>query len=178
MYCSDACRWRAWYRRHTRTPVYRHDWWTPAAVRSHVLTRYDVRLDAAACVTSRLVERYLGPDHPDEAMRDALRYSHGWQELCPTGWVYLCPPYRPVTQLSRFLDVAVRTAAAGVPVVGLVPASTSARWWWRHVADVGGQPEFLRERLVFGGPHATGRAAPWGSALVTWTPATVHQQAR
>lgn len=137
-----------------------------------MLAEYPIALDAAACGTSTLVaDHYLGLDHPDPDRRDALAFD-SWAHLVPAGGaVWLNPPYVPVAVMSAFLHRAVATAADGVPVVGLVPASTGARWWWDHVVDAGADVEFLRGRLSFGGPHAapgTAHTAPWASALVRW----------
>jgi hypothetical protein len=118
------------------------------------------------------VPSYLGLDHPDEARRDALAHPH-WAALAgDDGAVWLNPPYTPATLLSTFLERAAATAAAGVPVIGLVPASTGAVWWWQHVVGAGAQVEFLRGRVSFVGPHSTGTPAPWASALTTWVPPT------
>ena len=87
----------------------------------------------------------------------------------PARMVFLNPPYLPSSLLGQFLSRAVATARAGVPVVGLVPATTGTAWWWNHVVDGGGQTEYLRGRLAFTGPHAKpGQCAPWASALVVW----------
>lgn len=114
---------------------------------------------------------YLGPDHTDAARRDALKFD-GWASLVPPGGVvWLNPPYTPVKTLSAFLSRAVITAATGRTVVGLVPASTGAAWWWEHVIDAGADIQFLRGRLAFSGPHAgagPATVAPWASALVVW----------
>jgi len=80
--------------------------------------------------------------------------------------VYLNCPYRPV--LLRFLAKAVETVEAGTQVVGLIPASTDTRWWQEFVTTPQAEVEFLVGRLRFGGPHATGGPATFGSALVRW----------
>lgn len=168
-YCSDACRQYAYAQRKRRRPV-RSDWWTPLEVREDVLARWTVGLDAAATVQAALVENYLGPDHADPARRDALAFEN-WAGLLPVGQVvWLNPPYTPAPFLEGFLQRAVATAAAGVTVAGLVPASTGTDWWWRNIVEPGAEVEYLRGRLVYGGPHSTGGPAPWASALVTWRP--------
>ena len=135
-----------------------------------MLARWPLTLDAAARADNTLVPGYLGPDHPNPGRRDALRFEH-WAALAGGGVVWLNPPYVPTVTLSRFLGRAVATARAGVPVVGLLPASTGARWWWEHVIGAGAEVEFLRGRLSFHGPHARpgGASAPWASALVLWS---------
>jgi len=172
-YCSAACRQAAWARSRTKRQPNRDAWWTPAHIRQQVLDTWPITLDAAACVDSRLVPNYLGPDHPDPARRDALAFNN-WAQLAGGGVVWLNCPYSPAKLLSEFLERAVATARAGTPVVGLLPASTGAAWWWTHIVEPAADIEFLRGRLSFDGPHAatsTG-TAPWACALVTWKPAT------
>lgn len=138
-----------------------------------MLGAWRIGLDAAATLDSALVPNYLGPDHDDPNRRDALAWDD-WSGLAPKGsTVFVNPPYTPTGVLSAFLSKAVATADAGRPVVSLLPASTGAAWWWKHVADAGASVEFLRGRLAFGGPHAgqgRGSVAPWASALVEWLP--------
>lgn len=133
-----------------------------------ILDSHAIGLDAAACATSALVpDNWLGPTHPEVARRDALAFAH-WADLSPDGsTVWLNPPYAPPL-LTRFLTTAAATAQAGRPVLALVPASTGTNWWHACVVEAGAQVEFLRGRLVFGGPHSTGGPAPWPSALVTY----------
>jgi hypothetical protein len=176
VYCRQACRQRAYNRRLAAPPaprLTRDDWWTPASVRTEVLSRWPVKLDAAASAASAIVPEYLGPDHVDPLRRDALAVS--WADLASDGTVYVNPPYSS-TLLRRFLERSVSTAAAGVPVVGLVPASTSSLWWAKFITAPGAVVEFITGRLRFGGPHATGGPAPFGSALVYWS--GISRQAR
>jgi len=112
-------------------------------------------------------ENWIGPTHPDPTRRDALALEH-WADLAPAGTaIWVNPPYAPKL-LPQFLLKAAATAAAGRSVVALVPASTGTNWWHRSVVEVQADVEFLRGRLVFGGPHSTGGPAPWPSALVTY----------
>jgi hypothetical protein len=143
----------------------RDSWWTPAPLRERLLAEWDITLDAAACAQSRLVADYLGPDHVVPARRDAL--VRDWHALAEGGAVYLNGPYTP-SLLRQFLAKAVETATQGTDVVGLVPASTDTRWWHDHVTSSGADVEFLQGRLRFGGPHATGGPAMFGSALLVW----------
>lgn len=168
-YCSTACR-KAAYRRRASKPLRaaRADWWTPPEVADHIRIEHHLGLDAAACERSTLVaDNWLGPNHHDPTRRDALAHDH-WADLTPKGaTVWVNPPYAPPV-LTKFLTRAAATAAAGTPVVALVPASTGTNWWHRTVVEAGASVEFIRGRLVFGGPHSTGGPAPWPSALVTY----------
>lgn len=144
-------------------------WWTPEPLRRQILTQYNVTLDAAACAQSRLVPQYLGLDQPDPRYRDALDDSVDWGQLAgPGGWTFLNPPYLPIPTLSAFLAKAASTAAAGSPVVGLVPASVTTRWFTTHILDVGARVRPVPGRVRFDGPHSTGGYAPWGVAIVEW----------
>jgi hypothetical protein len=129
------------------------------------LERWPITLDAAATAESRIVEEYIGPDHPVRTRRDAL--TTYWPDHAGEGVVWINPPYRPVL-LRRFLSKAVETATAGTPVVALIPASTGSIWWHENVVNVGAEVEFLQGRLRFGGPHSGGGPAPFSSALVHW----------
>ena len=166
-YCSDACRKAAYRARSRRARSVRSAWWTPTDLAARVSTEHALGLDAAACPTSTLVpDNWLGPEHLDENRRDALT-SPLWASLTPVGsTVWLNPPYKPVNVLRAFLARAVETADAGTPVLALLPASTSSQWWHELVVEQGASVEFLRGRLAYGGPHATGGVAPWPSALV------------
>lgn len=166
-YCSPACRQRAWASK-VRPKAHRSQWYTPEPLRSQVLNRWPITLDAAADQDSHLVPNYIGLDHPEPGQRDALAFDD-WTELAAGGTVWLNPPYQPSNYLSQFLERAVTTAHRGTTVVGLLPASTGTRFWWDHVIGGGAEIEFLRGRLTFQGPHAdAGTPAPWASALVTW----------
>ncbi|SEM17457.1 DNA N-6-adenine-methyltransferase (Dam) [Blastococcus sp. DSM 46786] len=147
----------------------RQAWWTPEPLRSQILTEYNVTLDAAACVQSRLVPQYLGLDHEDARYRDSLAPDVDWGQLAgPSGWTYLNPPYLPIPLLSGMLAKAAASAAAGSPVIGLVPASVTTRWFTTHITDAGARVRFVRGRVKFTGPFANGGSAPWGVALVEW----------
>jgi len=168
-YCNATCRKNAHRireRKRREQLSNRDNWWTPGDLREEILRRWDVTLDAAACNASRLVPEYLGPDHPSKARRDALECS--WSTYAGDGTVYLNPPYRPAL-LKPFLAQAVKTARRGTPVVGLIPASTDTLWWREYVTTPRADVEFLVGRLRFGGPHATGGPATFGSALVVWS---------
>lgn len=165
-YCGDACR-KAAYRARSRKRPIRSDWWTPPELAARIVAAHRLGLDAAACPDSTLVpDNWLGTRHVDPRRRDALSGA-SWAALAPpqtTGW--LNPPYLPTTLLRGFLGRAARTAEEGIPVVALVPASTSSSWWHDLVIDPGATVEFLRGRLIYGGPHSTGGSTPWPSALV------------
>lgn len=161
-YCSDSCRVMA-SRKRKRASVPRDDWRTPQWLRDRVLAEHQIGLDACAFADSALVPNYLGTDHLDHSRRDALAYQ-SWYELLPNdGMVWCNPPYR-VKALRAFLERCKATAEHGVPVLALVPASTSSDWW--HTYCQGAHVEFLRGRLVFTSPGVEQGPAPFASALV------------
>lgn len=167
-YCDAACRQRAHRQRarHRREQLSNRDnWWTPEPLRQELRQRWHITLDAAASLESRVVPRYLGPDHPDPALRDALAVE--WSDQAAGGVVYVNPPYRP-RLLRLFLARAAATASQGTPVVALIPAATSTQWWAQHITGTGACADFLTGRLRFDGPHSTGGPAPFASALVEW----------
>lgn len=174
-YCSDACRQRAWYQRSKRRPpAHRSEWWTPEPLRDVVLARWPLKLDAAATSESTLVPDYLGPDHVDETRRNALAYRHWGDLVGPGDHIWLNPPYSPPGYLREFLQRAAATAQAGATVVGLLPAATGTEWWWDNVVDAGAEVEYLRGRVAYTGPHSTGQAPMWASAIVVWRGRSEH----
>ncbi|MCR6706190.1 MAG: hypothetical protein NVV66_16360 [Cellulomonas sp.] len=58
----------------------------------------------------------------------------------------------------------------GVPVIALVPAATSTRWWHAEVFGHPTEVEYLEKRVRYTGPHDTGGTPLWGSALVRYVP--------
>lgn len=172
-FCSDSCRVIA-SRKRSRSRAHRDAWWTPAHIRERVHAEWELVLDAAACETSTLVpDSWLGPRHDDLDRRDALAYD-SWEHLTVDGGtrrppaIWLNPPYFPTSVMAAFLQRAAATRDAGLTVVALIPASVGAHWWHDNVLDLGGEVETLRGRLSFDGPHSSGGAAPWPSALVTF----------
>ena len=153
-------------KRRRRTPV-RNSYWTPEPLRTQVLQRWPITLDAAAEAANHLADEWLGPDHPNPHRRDALTYPH-WADLADEGTVWLNPPYVPMHTLAAFTGVAAATARQGVTVVGLLPSFTDAKWWWANIVDEGATVDFLPQRLRFTGPHAKGYNAPWPCALIIW----------
>ncbi len=171
-YCGQRCRQAAWARRRRlaqrrQTVLDRSQWWTPSEVRKRVLDTWDIGLDAAACHESALVDRWLGPTSPVEEWRDARTVI--WADLVQPGQTVYCnPPYFPSSLLGQFLEHCVDTAARGIGVTGLIPASPCTGWWIRWVTDVGAEVEFLPGRLAYDGPFSSGGVAPFGAALVHW----------
>ena len=170
LFCSASCREMAHRRRKARRPA-RNSWFTPEPLRTEVKARWPIALDAAAEEASHLVDAWLGLDHPDPARRDALGFEHwGLVPGFTGGAVWLNPPYRPRPAITAFTAKAAATGAAGITVIGLVPASVDAAWWREHVNAAGAAVEFLPRRLRFDGPHASGYQAPWPCALIIWGP--------
>lgn len=89
------------------------------------------------------------------------------------GPIWLNPPYSNVKPwLSR-----AREAGLHVPVVCLLPADTSTRWWWDFVACSAYEVRFLRGRLRFLRPDGSSAATKTsrgetaqGSAIVVYSP--------
>lgn len=167
-FCSQACRQRDYARRRstvTRSRNWRDNWHTPEQLRLRVLSEHPISLDAAACADSALVPNYLGPDHEQVSRRDALQCD--WASLAGGGVIWLNPPYS-APLLQTFLATAIATVEQGTTVLSLLPVATSSRWWFTFVTSQPCRVEFIPYRLAFGGPHASGRPAPFASALVSW----------
>ncbi len=147
----------------------RGDWATPRHVMAEVTAERGCPpvLDAAASVASVFdgALSWLGPDHPDPRRRDALLYDE-WARLVDpdsAAWAWLNPPYG--IGLSAWTERAVATAAAGLPLVSLLPCRTDTRWWHRDVVATDAVVRFFRGRLAF---DDGADPAPFASVLVTW----------
>ena len=145
------------------------DWATPLWVVQYALQRLDVGrfdLDAAAKADTAKAAQYLGPDHTDPAMRDAL--SADWAALGQNVWCN--PPYsRKAGGLWRWLGKAVEASERGATVAALFFARTETAAWHDHVLRAA-EVHLFRGRLSFIDP-ATGESpgpAPAPSALVIW----------
>lgn len=147
-------------------PAPKDDWRTPPELYARLDREFGFRWDAACTVHNCLAPRgsYLGP-----WWGDAL--SSPW----PTdGPIWLNPPYSNVKPwLSR-----AREAGLHVPVVCLLPADTSTRWWWDFVACSAYEVRFLRGRVRIhvadgAGIHKTkggGGSTIGPSAIVVYSP--------
>jgi site-specific DNA-methyltransferase (adenine-specific) len=142
------------------------EWETPQDLYEALDREFNFTLDAAATAENAKCPDYLGPDHPAEALRDALRVS--WGVFCDEA-VWCNPPY---SKVRAFVEKAVRTSLAGTTVVMLLPARTDTRWfhdliWDRHhhrpLYEV--EVRFLKGRLKFGGSKDS---APFPSMVVVF----------
>ena len=161
-YCGDACRQRAG-RRRSRGPrsTRTDDWSTPQALWDELDAKYAFGLDVAADAGSARCD-YLGPDHPDPARRDALRFD-SWAPLAAGRTIWMNCPYK-VPGIERWLRRALTTSRDGVTVVALLPASVGAKWWVAGVKPFG-EIDYIEGRLSFG--DVPGVAQFW-SALVVY----------
>lgn len=137
----------------------RHDWGTPQGLFDLLHQRHQLGLDVAANRRNRKLPHWLGPDHPQEAFRDAL--AIGWEgRRC-----WMNPPYG--RDIGRWLTKAVEECQLGALVVCLVPARTDTAWWHESVMAHACRVELVRGRLIFEGAE---QGAPFPSAVVTFSP--------
>lgn len=142
-------------------------WRTPARLFAVLDRRWRFGLDAAARAADALCPAYLGPDHDEEDRRNALECDiRLWQEDGP---VYLNPPYSP-GNLSRWIERASIVGRVLVPVVAVVPATPSTRWF-AQAFETAHRIEFLTERVAFDRPDGSpSKSARGDTAVVTWVP--------
>jgi phage N-6-adenine-methyltransferase len=135
-------------------PHPKDDWRTPPALFRHLDAEFGFTLDAACSAENRLCPVGLTP--PDGLLAP-------W----PTsGAVWLNPPYSAV---EPWLERARRHPR---PVVCLVPADTSTRWWERHVARAAAEVRFVAGRIRFLTPDGAGHYTKRGGGGLT-TPSAV-----
>jgi hypothetical protein len=77
------------------------------------------------------------------------------------------PPYG--REIKHWIRKAYESALQGATVVGLIPARPDTRYWHDYIGEAA-EVRFVKGRLRFG----DGRyPAPFPSAIVVWTPASV-----
>jgi site-specific DNA-methyltransferase (adenine-specific) len=144
-------------------------WTTPRDLIDEICSEHGpITLDAAAKSGDQVAEQWLGPDHPDPARRDALVFAD-WADLAVVSGdrphAFLNPPFG--TRARAFVERAVATARAGVPVTAVLPARVDTAVFqdlvFPHASDV----QFLRGRLRYGrGDGRPAEPAPFPTALI------------
>lgn len=129
------------------------EWATPPEVFNPLHAEFGFTLDPCATAANAKVSRFY-----TEA-DDGLKQSWAFQR------VFMNPPYG--REIYAWTRKAREEAAAGVLVVGLLPASTDLQWWHD---DVVGHAEvrYLRGRVRFitGGPYRA--SGFFASVVVIW----------
>lgn len=136
-----------------------HDKWeTPAGFFKYLNQSYRFDLDVCALPENAKCDRFFTPED------DGL--TQPWEGSC-----WMNPPYG--RDIKRWVRKAFETAHSGKGlVVGLLPASTDARWWHEYIEGAA-VVQFISGRLSFG--DAKNRA-PFGNALVNWLPNPNHRK--
>ena len=156
LYCCDACRQRAHYRRQVRRAAVYHsrlsdEWATPPDYFEEWDREFGpFTLDAAATAENAVCEQFYTIED------DGL--SQPWR-----GRVWCNPPY---SQVARWVEKAHEAAEHGATVVLLVAARTSTIWWHEHVEPYA-EIRFIKGRLRFSDATSP---APFGSALLVFRP--------
>ena len=132
-------------------------WTTPRNFYNTLDKEFHFTLDAAALQVSTLVPgNWYGPDHPEQARKDALNCD--WKADSNGGTVWLNPPYGRA--IKSFMAKADEESKRGATVVCLVPSRTDTQWWWDSV--IHHEVRFIKGRLRFSGAAP----APFPSAVV------------
>ncbi len=162
------------------------NWRTEDALFAALDREFKFAWDLAATASNRKVDRYLGPNHEDPALRDALKVD--WTG--GRGARFFNPPFsredgQPIDPWIAKADEDGHKGDA--PIVGLIPSRTDTRWWTKHVrraVEIRHIPHRVRYYLL---PHeleevnavraaqgkkliTSGNSAGFPSAVVIWRP--------
>lgn len=146
-------------------PARKDDWRTPPELYARLNAEFNFTLDAACETHNQLAPMGICADRGEDAL------------LLPWavfgGAVWCNPPY---SRIRPWLEQALR-ASRSVPVVLLIPADPSTRWWLECVAHEASEVRFLVGRVRFRHPdgslHSTkrqGGGLTTPSAIVVYRP--------
>lgn len=146
-------------------------WITPHDVFNKLHQEFNFHLDAAAERVSAKIPNYLGPDHEDEARRDALKVSWSTLGVGKAGSIWVNPPYGHGLDawLKKFYEESRHNT-----VVVLIYSRTETKWFHQYVWKAA-EIRFLPKRLVFLDPDTLEPApagATAGHMVVVWRPET------
>jgi len=114
-------------------------WRTPPTLWGPLNNEFHFVLDAACESHNQLAPHGLCADRGDDAL---LMPWHTYG-----GAVWCNPPY---SRIRPWMEQGIR-AGRVVPVVMLIPADTSTRWWFECVAHLAAEVRFLVGRVRFRG---------------------------
>ena len=131
------------------------EWATPPELFAELDAEFHFTLDPCATPENAKCPRYF------------TEAQNGLEQSWAGERVFMNPPYG--AEIYAWTRKALREAADGALVVGLLPASTDLRWWHE---DVVGHAEvrYLRGRVRFltGGPYRASGFFP--SVVAIWRP--------
>lgn len=134
----------------------RSDWNTPPRLAGLIQSALGGRIDLDPCSNERsCVDAESRIALPDDGL------SEPWESYGQT--VFANPPYG--RGLEKWLEKCSASAAVGLDVIALLPATPDTRAWHRFVFGDAAGICFLAGRLKFVGASAS---APFPSALVIW----------
>lgn len=178
---------------HDRTLVHSSgcpNWRTEVALVDALHREFRFAVDLAATRANAIVPHYLGPDHEDPGLRDALQVN--WCPPGSSGPRFFNPPFSredgiPIDPWIEKARVETIDVNHRCPIVGLVPSRTDTKWWTRyvrHAVEIRHIPHRVRfwltpeeldevnaaRALADKPPIATGQSAGFPSAVVIWRP--------
>lgn len=135
------------------------EWETPADFFKMLDDEFHFDLDVCATDANAKCPLWIDKD------TDALRPDVWWGVGDMACWMN--PPYG--NTIGHWVHKARTASLAGPTIVCLIPARTDTAYWHDYVmfAD---EVRFVRGRLQFGGPSATGHNAPFPCAVVVFRP--------
>ena len=145
-------------------------WTTPPELIAAVTAEFGpITLDCAAQEGDQVAPEWLGPDHLDPARRDALAFEH-WADVTRSETGHAChgflnPPFSMASQ--GFVERAIATAAAGMPMTVILPARVDTRVFQDLIFPTADEVRFLRGRIRYGrGDGKRADPAPFPTALI------------
>jgi site-specific DNA-methyltransferase (adenine-specific) len=145
----------------------RSDWRTPVPLFRELHDEFAFTLDVCASEQNKLCDRYIGPDHRDPVLRDAIACSWGRREVC-----FMNPPYSrdEGILIDPFVAAAHEESTQNL-VVALLPSRTDTRWWHTHVM-LADEVRLIPHRVKFCRPDGAEAAdtAGFPSVVVIWRP--------
>jgi phage N-6-adenine-methyltransferase len=143
----------------------RPDWRTPPQLFAALDREFHFTLDVCATRDNKLCDRYIGPDHHEECLRDALNCVWGRGETC-----FMNPPYSRGMgiDIAAFVQKALLESECNT-VVALLPARTDTLWWHEYVMQAA-EIRLLPGRVRFHTPEGMpANTATFPSAVVVWS---------
>lgn len=108
------------------------NWRTEDALFDALHWEFNFGWDLAATAANRKVDQFLGPDHPDPNLRDALvvDWTGGRRAR------FLNPPFsrQEGQKIDPWIAKCAKDGARGeAPIVAVIPSRTDTKWWTAHV---------------------------------------------
>ena len=142
------------------------EWGTPRHLVAALRAEFTLGVDLAARRDNRVAPAYLGPDHPEPSLRDALAvdWSRLLRAMGPHVVGFLNPPF---SQIDAFLAKCWEERQRGAVLVTVLPHKTETVWY-HELAVHADEIRQLRRRLVYLVDGQPVDSALFASSVVIW----------